>query len=403
MPNDDELHLNQSNSHTEEASPITMVDASALSHDMERLFESESFCDVSFLVGPQEKQIMAHRGILTSRSDYFHNMFTVGLRESQENIVKKPNIRPDVFYEVLRFIYSGKVNICNNNVIEVLKAAAEMDLCKLKKLCLSFIENHSKNCFENQNFLSQLSESTLIEILQSDYLNLSESYIFERVMDWGIFQSSNDLVNTLKNVIQFVRFPLMRPDYLSQRVEPLQVVPHLLIFEAYRYYSTNDASHVRNRRSVLRGDEGHINPNKKGVYMVQMLKEGSHAHFRWRIVEFSKLNKKYVGSPVFNFGEQEWKLILYPKGDTFDSHLSLFLNMVTDGNKQCRTVHCDFTLRVVNQIDMQHKSVDHEVFSEQFTKYQSTLGRQQFMPLNKLDAGFLIDDVLYIDLIIKFL
>lgn len=158
-----------------------MVDTSALSNDYERLFESQEFHDIVFLVGPEERPVKAHKCILSSRSGYFHAMFTVGLRESHDETVKKPNINPDVFLEVLRFVYCGKVQLNSSNVIEILEASSEMDLSILKKLCLSFIETNIRDCFDNEMFLSNLSEPSFIEILQSDYLNLKEEYLFRYV------------------------------------------------------------------------------------------------------------------------------------------------------------------------------------------------------------------------------
>jgi hypothetical protein len=403
-----------------------MVDTSSLSNDYERLFESQEFYDIVFLVGPEEKQITAHKSILSSRSGYFHAMFTVGLRESHNETVKKPNINPDVFSEVLRYIYCGKVQLSSSNVIEVLEASAEMDLSLLKKLCLNFIETNIRDCFDNELFLSNLSEASFIEILQSDYLNLKEEYLFSKVIEWGNIQlrmmqlersTTQDktigaelvpytLQSVIANVVNFVRFPLMRPEYIAQSVEPLQVVPHLLIFEAYRYFATNDTSQVRNRRHVVRGDEGRINPNKKGVYLVQVFKENISAQFRWRISNFSQITKKHISSPTFQLGEHQWKLLLYPKGDSYDSHISVFLSLVVENKQQNKSVYCDFTLRIVNQADLQSKSVEHECFNEHFTKDSASLGRQQLLLLSKLNekaSGFLVDDTLYIDVTIKIL
>jgi hypothetical protein len=395
-----------------------MVDTSSLSNDFERLFESQEFHDVVFLVGPEERQIYAHRSILSSRSGYFHAMFTVGLRESHDETVKKPNIDPDVFSEVLRFVYSGKVQLNSSNVIEVLEAASEMDLSILKKLCLNFIETNIRDCFDNDQFLANLSEASYIEILQSDYLNLKEEYLFTKVIEWGNIQANVALTeknenepaptlqNIVQNVIQFIRFPLMKPEFVAQSVESLQVVPHILIFEAYRYFSTNDTSHVKNRRHVLRGDEGRINPNKKGVYLVQVLKENTSAQFRWRVSNFSLINKKHISSPMFTLGEYSWKMLLYPKGDSYDTHVSVFLSLVLESKQQNKSVYCDFTLRIVNQADIQAKSVEHECFNEHFTKDSASLGRQQLLLLSKLNekaAGFLVDDTLYVDVIIKIL
>lgn len=217
--------------------------------------------------------------------------------------------------------------------------------------------------------------------------------------------STSSVRDIIKNVVDFIRFPLIKPEYLLNSVEPLDIVPHELLFEAYKYYSTNETSFVKNRRAVLRGDEGRINPNRKGIYVVQVFKQNAHAHYRWRIPNYSKISKKHVSSPLIQIGGHTWKVVLYPLGDSFNTHISVFLSLVIENNNQS-SAYCDFTLRVVNQKDMQNLSVEHECFNEHFQKDSASLGRQQLLALERLNdpqSGFLVDNTLYIDVIIKML
>lgn len=214
------------------------------------------------------------------------------------------------------------------------------------------------------------------------------------------------LREAIQNVVEFIRFPLIKPEYLLYSVEPLDIVPHELIFEAYKYYSTNETSFVRNRRAVLRGDEGRINPNRKGIYVVQVFKQNVHAHYRWRIPNFSKISKKHISSPLIQLGGYTWKVLLYPKGDSYSTHISVFLSLVIENTQQTSACYCDFTLRVVNQKDIQNLSVEHECFNEHFQKDSASLGRQQLLSLDRVmdaQAGFLVDDTLYVDVIVKIL
>ena len=51
-----------------------------LSKDMITLLGSETFADVTFVLG--EAKFKAHRCILASRCQVFNNMFSVGMKES---------------------------------------------------------------------------------------------------------------------------------------------------------------------------------------------------------------------------------------------------------------------------------------------------------------------------------
>ncbi|KAL9646986.1 hypothetical protein ABK040_013842 [Willaertia magna] len=409
----DPLNSSFENSLNNNSIGYEMQDNSSLSTDMEQLFSMEHFHDVFFQVGIEKEIISAHKCILAARCPYFYNMFTLGFKEtnsSSNDPIKKPNISSNVFREVLRFLYCGKVTISSSNVVPLIEAAGEMELPSLKKLCLRFIENHIEECFESELFLTSLSEVSLIEILQSDYLNLREEYLFEKVVKWGKLQldkedENSSLRDVLNNVIEYVRFPLIKPEYLLNNVEPLDVVPHELIFEAYKYYATNETSVVKNRRAVLRGDEGRINPNRKGIYVVQVFKQDKHVHYRWQVKNFSKITKKHISSPAFQLAGQSWKVLLYPKGDSYATHISVFLSLVIE-NVQQSSCYCDFTLRIVNQKDIQNLSVEHECFNEHFQKDSASLGRQQLLSLERLhdpQAGFLVDDTLYVDVIVKVL
>lgn len=49
------------------------------------LLDSGQFSDVTFVIG--ENKIRGHRCILACRSNFFKNMFTVGMRECEESVI----------------------------------------------------------------------------------------------------------------------------------------------------------------------------------------------------------------------------------------------------------------------------------------------------------------------------
>jgi hypothetical protein len=57
-----------------------------LSHvGMLKMLANENFADVTFVVG--DTKVKAHKCILASRSNFFENMFNVGMREAQESVI----------------------------------------------------------------------------------------------------------------------------------------------------------------------------------------------------------------------------------------------------------------------------------------------------------------------------
>ena len=68
------------------------------------LLESGEFSDVTFVIN--DPRIKGHKCILAARSSFFKNMFTVGMRESEESVISVQDINLTTFNKLLEFIYS---------------------------------------------------------------------------------------------------------------------------------------------------------------------------------------------------------------------------------------------------------------------------------------------------------
>ena len=85
-------------------------------------FQSGQFSDVTLVVG--EKEFKAHRLILAARSVVFAAMFYhENTKEMQEGKVIITDIDEDVFSELLRFMYTGKVSVLDFCAVELFVAA----------------------------------------------------------------------------------------------------------------------------------------------------------------------------------------------------------------------------------------------------------------------------------------
>eukprot|EP01126_Amoeba_proteus_P003893 TRINITY_DN11313_c0_g1_i6.p1 TRINITY_DN11313_c0_g1~~TRINITY_DN11313_c0_g1_i6.p1 ORF type:complete len:768 (+),score=151.84 TRINITY_DN11313_c0_g1_i6:269-2572(+) len=98
--------------------------------------EAEPFDNISSTRdGHTEKVegIKGHRVILAS-CGYFAGMFGSGLRESKESTITMFHISPEVFLEVMNFLYGGNVHLTTDNCIEILEVADRFGLEDLKIL-----------------------------------------------------------------------------------------------------------------------------------------------------------------------------------------------------------------------------------------------------------------------------
>lgn len=64
-----------------------------------------------------------------------------------ENKIRLPEMEPEIFQEVISFMYTDEANLDNENVLEVMIAADMYALEDLKSKCSAFIaENMDSSC-----------------------------------------------------------------------------------------------------------------------------------------------------------------------------------------------------------------------------------------------------------------
>lgn len=107
--------------------------------------EHSSFCDVEIVA--DSRSFKAHRVILAACSPYFRAMFDGGLCEQQQNLVKLHQVAAHVFEQLLGFIYSGEIDINQDNVQNLMVCGDMLELNEVVMGCTEFIikELHPSN------------------------------------------------------------------------------------------------------------------------------------------------------------------------------------------------------------------------------------------------------------------
>ena len=114
------------------------------------MFEKMPLSDVTFnILG---RKFAAHKNILTMRSPVFGAMFRHPTKEMQSNQVEVKDVDPDVFQEILRFIYTGKTQSTAMDKMApgILAAADKYLLEDLKSWCETHLirQMSAENCLE---------------------------------------------------------------------------------------------------------------------------------------------------------------------------------------------------------------------------------------------------------------
>lgn len=103
---------------------------------MDTLQVNGKFSDVTLLVG--DKQFAAHKAILIARSPVFAAMFSHPTKELLENRATLHDIEANVFEDLLKHIYSGKVSNLEENALDLFATADMVFLSGLSKFTVDF-------------------------------------------------------------------------------------------------------------------------------------------------------------------------------------------------------------------------------------------------------------------------
>ncbi|GBC21679.2 BTB/POZ protein [Rhizophagus irregularis DAOM 181602=DAOM 197198] len=262
-------------------------------NDLEKLLTTEKGYDVIIYAGENEniRELHAHSDILCTRSQYFSTAFSNELAEKKDGkfIFKKPNLSAQLFKIILRFIYCGKIDLKELQGPEVLKLLIVVDEFNIQSL-ISYIQNYliknqdeflqqdprgileavyqhesftdlwnhclEKICqepkilFESDKFTS-LKAPLLKLLLEKDYLDLEEIFIWESLLKWGLAQNpsiSKDITKwnkeditiierTLHGLIPLVRYYHISSDDFLDKIYPLKkLLPKDLTKDLVEFY-----------------------------------------------------------------------------------------------------------------------------------------------------------------------
>ena len=224
--------------------------------------ERGEFIDVRLKVG--EDEFAAHRIVLAANSDYFHAMFAHGMKESNQEVIelKDENISAAGMKIVMDSIYSGEINVNDENVFEVLTAADHLQIATVVEQCckyliqlgfdvqtyclvIMFANQHSlkelkeateskmasiyKEICDKKEFLSDMNADVLSALLCRDDLSApSENFVFQSVMQWVKYRKEERL-DVAAKVIGGVRLGLVDINDVIEELdtEEMQVISEI--------------------------------------------------------------------------------------------------------------------------------------------------------------------------------
>ena len=228
--------------------PISATEQAAvcveLAKRLNMLRKQNHLCDVT-LVTKDDKEFKAHRNVLSAASPFFHKLLQSDMKENQEGIARFEEISGSVMKGVLQFIYTGSVEITQENSEDLIAAANYLILPGLKTVSGRFLEKQMSktNCistfycaekydceelvansrkFIHGNFASvaEMDEFLNLEAkeverwISNDEISVEfEADVFRIVLKW-VEQNKSERKATFEELFRHVRLGFLSRDYL---------------------------------------------------------------------------------------------------------------------------------------------------------------------------------------------
>ncbi|GES81751.1 hypothetical protein GLOIN_2v1878300 [Rhizophagus clarus] len=263
---------------------------SGLSKEFSFMLNNTDDFDVIIKVGENNniKEFRAHSTVLCARSVYFKSALSNEWVTKKNDMIlyNKPNIAPKIFDTILKYIYTGEVDLKDyrgEDILELLIASDELLLeelfehvqdnlfkkraiwtlenitlvlnsCnKLQESCLKFICMDPQPFITSKTFLS-LDKDILYDLLKRDELQIDGIIVWECLIKWGIKQTpyleriSNDttiwnnetfkaLEKTLNKFIPLIKFVKISPADHNNKIRPYKaIIPHHIYEEIEEFF-----------------------------------------------------------------------------------------------------------------------------------------------------------------------
>ena len=211
--------------------------------------------------------VSGHRAIVAAGSPVFHAMLYGNMKESDEKEIELPCVDTETFKALLSFMYSGKIEMHSENCLSILEAAHYFNVAVLENKCSDFIATSLdiENCctfatFANDKKFNGLLEKCLtfmysnaykvvegasfkalpselmLKFCQSSDLCIKEISLFVAVVEWFQHQKANISDDTIKSVLQQIRYPLISVSDLLEKVRPSKLADSILYTSALEFH-----------------------------------------------------------------------------------------------------------------------------------------------------------------------
>ena len=210
--------------------------------------KQDYLCDIT-LVSKDNIELKAHRNVLSAATPFFYKLLQSDMKENREGIVRLEEISGSVMEDVLEFIYTGTVEVTQENAEELIAAGNYLIIPSLKTIsgrvlerkmsyancistfylaekyeCDELITNSRLFIHKNIVAVSKLNEFLLLQAkeierwISSDEITVNEEAdVFKIILDWVNYRKS-ERKTVFEELFGHVRLGFLSRDCLEDVV-----------------------------------------------------------------------------------------------------------------------------------------------------------------------------------------
>ena len=169
-------------------------------------------CDIT-LVAKEGNEFKAHKNILSAASPFFSKLLNSDMREKEEGVIRFEEISESILGVIVKFIYTGSIEVNRKNAKNLIIAADYLLLESLKVIAGRFLEKQMSNynCISTFHFAERYRCDELVlrstKFIQDNFTSVAKSDEFlnleaEEVEKW--ISSENILVAAEEDVFRII-------------------------------------------------------------------------------------------------------------------------------------------------------------------------------------------------------
>ena len=277
--NDEEIEEDESILDLE---PISEAEQSSFCVEMMKRLNMQRrqnyLCDIT-LVAKEGNEFKAHRNVISAASPFFSKLLNSDMREKEEGVIRFEEISESILGVIVKFIYTGSIEVNRKNAKNLIIAADYLLLESLKVIAGRFLEKQMSNynCISTLHFAEKYQCQELVlrstnfiqdnftSVAMSDeFLNLdseevekwissenilvgAEEDVFRIIVNW-VEQNKGERKEKFEQLFRHVRLVMLSRDSLLS-----DVVTNELVTEHFSFLSCASRRRLQTEAIVIRG------------------------------------------------------------------------------------------------------------------------------------------------------